>query len=117
MGLSPNVDSPVTIGMVKPVILFPLDTKKYSASERGIICHELHHIINMDVLFRFLSFMIIAMEWYNPLVYYLFKELPFRKSVPTAYFPKFGEYLYIFLFFVQFEQLYLGFCLLNIEKI
>lgn len=74
MGLSPNVDSPVTIGMVKPVILFPLDTKKYSASERGIICHELHHIINMDVLFRFLSFMIIAMEWYNPLVYYLFKE-------------------------------------------
>lgn len=44
-------------------------------------------------------------------------KLPFRKSVPTAYFPKFGEYLYIFLFFVQFEQLYLGFCLLNIEKI
>ena len=49
--------------------------------------------------------------------YLSFDLLPFRKSVPTAYFPKFGEYLYIFLFFVQFEQLYLGFCLLNIEKI
>lgn len=74
MGVSPNVDSPVTIGIVKPVILFPLDNEKYSASEKGIISHELHHIINMDGLFRFLTFVIIAMEWYNPLAYYLFKE-------------------------------------------
>ncbi|MDE7250320.1 MAG: M56 family metallopeptidase [Lachnospiraceae bacterium] len=74
MGVSPNVDSPVTIGMVTPVILFPLDNEKYSASEKGIISHELHHIIKMDSLFRFLSFVIIAMEWYNPLAYYLFKE-------------------------------------------
>lgn len=74
IGVSPNVDSPVTIGMVNPVILLPLDNEKYSASERGIICHELHHITNMDGLFRFLTFIIIAMEWYNPLTYYLFKE-------------------------------------------
>ena len=74
MGVSPNVDSPVTIGMVKPVILLPLNNEKYSASERGIISHELHHIINIDGLFRLLTFIIIAMEWYNPLTYYLFKE-------------------------------------------
>lgn len=74
MGVSPNVDSPVTVGMVKPVILLPLDNEKYSASERGIISHELHHITNMDGLFRLLTFIIIAMEWYNPLAYYLFKE-------------------------------------------
>ena len=74
MGVSPNVDSPVTIGMMKPVILFPLDNEKYSASERGIISHELNHITNMDGLFRCLTVIIIAMEWYNPLTYYLFKE-------------------------------------------
>lgn len=74
IGVSPNIDSPVTIGMVKPVILLPLDNEKYFASEKGIISHELHHITNMDGLFRFLTFMIIAMEWYNPLAYYLFKE-------------------------------------------
>lgn len=74
IGISPNVDSPVTIGMVKPVILLPMDNEKYSASEIGIIRHELHHITNIDGLFRFLTFIIIAMEWYNPLAYYLFKE-------------------------------------------
>ncbi|MDE7403864.1 MAG: hypothetical protein K2M81_02020, partial [Lachnospiraceae bacterium] len=74
IGVSPYLDSPVSVGIMKPIILLPLDNEKYSVSERGIIRHELHHIINMDGLFRMLTFMVIAMEWYNPLAYYLFRE-------------------------------------------
>ena len=74
IGVSPYIDSPVSVGIMKPIILLPLDNEKYFVSEKGIVRHELHHIINMDGLFRILTFMVIAMEWYNPLAYYLFRE-------------------------------------------
>lgn len=74
IGASPYVNSPITVGMFRPVILFPINDEKYNASIRGIIRHELKHISAMDSLFRFLSFVIVAMEWYNPLSYYLLKE-------------------------------------------
>ena len=74
IGVSPYIDSPVSVGIMKPIILLPLDNEKYFVSEKGIVRHELHHIINMDGLFRILTFMVIAMEWFNPLAYYLFRE-------------------------------------------
>lgn len=73
MGVSPYVSSPVTIGIIKPIILLPINDERYVASE-GVIHHELKHIVNADGLFRFLTFVIVAMEWYNPLAYYLVRE-------------------------------------------
>mgnify|MGYP001033621862 FL=1 len=73
IGLSPFISSPVTIGIIKPVILLPVNDERYAASE-GVIHHELKHIVNKDGLFRFLTFVIVAMEWYNPLAYYLVRE-------------------------------------------
>ncbi len=73
MGVSPYVSSPVTIGIIKPIILLPINNERYVASE-GVIHHELKHIVNADGLFRFLTFVIVAMEWYNPLAYYLVRE-------------------------------------------
>lgn len=73
IGLSPSISSPVTIGVIKPVILLPVNDERYAASE-GVIHHELKHIVNKDGIFRFLTFVIVAMEWYNPLAYYLVRE-------------------------------------------
>lgn len=73
IGVSPVISSPVAIGIIKPVILLPVNDEKYAASE-GVIHHEMKHIVNQDGLFRFLTFVIVAMEWYNPLVYYLVRE-------------------------------------------
>lgn len=73
IGISPSISSPVTIGIIKPVILLPVNDERYAASE-GVIHHELKHIVNADGLFRFLTFVIVAMEWYNPLAYYLVRE-------------------------------------------
>ena len=74
IGMSPYVSSPIAMGVLKPVILLPLNDEKYANSTKGIICHELKHIQNMDGIFRFLSYVVIAIEWYNPLAYYLFHE-------------------------------------------
>lgn len=73
IGVSLSISSPVTIGIIKPVILLPVNDERYAASE-GVIHHELKHIANKDGLFRFLTFVIVAMEWYNPLAYYLVRE-------------------------------------------
>lgn len=73
IGISPYISSPVTIGIIKPVILLPVNDERYAASE-GVIHHELNHIVNKDGLFRMLAFVIVAMEWYNPLAYYLVRE-------------------------------------------
>lgn len=73
IGVSPAISSPVTIGIIKPVILLPVNDERYAASE-GVIHHELKHIVNKDGLFHFLTFVIVAMEWYNPLAYYLVRE-------------------------------------------
>lgn len=73
IGVSPSISSPVTIGIIKPVILLPANDERYAASE-GVVHHELKHIANKDGLFRFLTFVIVAMEWYNPLAYYLVRE-------------------------------------------
>lgn len=73
IGVSPSIGSPVTVGVIRPVILLPVDDERYAASE-GVIHHELKHIVNKDGIFRFLTFVIVAMEWYNPLAYYLVRE-------------------------------------------
>ncbi len=73
IGFSPSIGSPVTVGIIKPIILLPVNDERYAASE-GVIHHELKHIVNKDGIFRFLTFVIVAMEWYNPLAYYLVRE-------------------------------------------
>lgn len=74
IGISSHVTSPTTIGIVKPIILFPVNIESYEVAMEGIIRHELTHIWNFDTLFRLLTFAIIAMQWYNPLAYYLLQE-------------------------------------------
>jgi len=74
IGISPHICAPVTIGIFKSVILLPEENDKYTASARGIIYHELQHILRMDGLFRFFTFVVVAMGWYNLLAYYLLRE-------------------------------------------
>ncbi len=74
ISVSEHVASPVTIGLLRPTIIFPANRENYEAAVEGIIQHELTHIGNLDALFRFLTFAIVAMQWYNPLAYYLLQE-------------------------------------------
>ncbi len=74
ISVSAHITSPVTIGLMKPIILIPADGGNYEAAMDGIVRHELRHIENLDILFRFLTFVVVAVQWYNPLAYYLLRE-------------------------------------------
>lgn len=74
IGFSPEVSSPITIGIIRPIIFLPICNEQYENSIEEIICHELEHIKRMDIVSRFLAFIVIVTEWFNPLVYYLFSE-------------------------------------------
>lgn len=69
-----DIFSPFTIGVLSPCIIIP-DIQLDDTQKRMILTHELMHVKNFDILFKFLALLILLLHWYNPLVYYLFREL------------------------------------------
>ena len=70
----PGLKVPLSIGVIRPVLLLP--KQRYSDEEGGFIYeHELLHIKNYDTLFKLLGVLAVGLNWYNPLVYWLVREL------------------------------------------
>ena len=68
--MSDQVTAPMTWGVFRPVILFPVGAESWPEHRRRIVlAHELAHIRRHDVLFRILSRMACAFYWINPLVW------------------------------------------------
>ena len=66
--------SPFTMGVFHPCIVitdYPLSYQEYEM----IFLHELYHIKNHDVFFKFLMLITMSINWYNPVVYYLRSEM------------------------------------------
>ncbi len=66
--------SPFTMGIFKPCIVvteYPLTHQDYEM----IFLHELYHIKNHDVFKKILVLITMAMNWYNPIVYFLRNEM------------------------------------------
>lgn len=75
MALSAGVQSPAVVGVFRQVILFPEHPGEYSRSmQDSVIAHETQHIVHRDGLFKVLSWLVLSLHWYNPLVYYLYQE-------------------------------------------
>lgn len=74
IGISPCVSSPVTVGLVRPVILLPVDYRDYENSMEEVLLHEMNHVSCMDIVERFLGFVVVVMYFFNPLVHYLLRE-------------------------------------------
>ncbi|MDO5096792.1 MAG: M56 family metallopeptidase [Peptostreptococcaceae bacterium] len=65
-----NIKSPLTYGIIKPVILLPTNIIKYSNEElEFILLHELTHIKNFDQLYKIFLILILCIHWFNPLVW------------------------------------------------
>lgn len=73
---SPFCRTPVTIGMFFSAIVFPtadtlcLDPICYTY----ILKHELLHIKSRDTLTKLLLLVVLALHWYNPICYFLYRE-------------------------------------------
>ncbi len=65
---SVQVDSPLTIGMLKPIIIVPLASINYLSTEQmeAVLLHELSHIKRADYFINLLLVLIETILFFNP---------------------------------------------------
>lgn len=65
-----DIDSPFVVGIFSPKIFFPInmddDEREY------VLNHEWTHIKNKDGLTKLLSYIVLSIHWFNPLVWLAF---------------------------------------------
>ena len=65
------VDSPFVIGMVKPSIYLPAGLTEHE--KEYLVMHEKMHIRRKDTWFKALAILILAVHWFNPLVWIAYR--------------------------------------------
>lgn len=65
--------TPCTFGFLQPVIIIP--QKMEQKKEDYVIKHETVHVRSCDSLFRFLSVLILGLNFYNPFAWFLVREI------------------------------------------
>jgi beta-lactamase regulating signal transducer with metallopeptidase domain len=75
--LSDLVNSPVTIGYFKPIILLPVAALNHLSTQQveAILLHELSHIRRSDYLVNFLISIISTFLYFNPFVKQFMKDI------------------------------------------
>jgi HEAT repeat protein len=65
-----SLNVPVTFGVVFPVVLLPADAHLWPMDRRRIVLlHEVAHVKRMDAFTQVLSQFVLAILWFNPLVW------------------------------------------------
>lgn len=64
-----------TLGVIRPVIFLQ---KEYAEGELyWILKHEMMHIVSMDLLVKLLAEFVCCLHWFNPLVYFLERQVKY----------------------------------------
>ena len=71
---SNELPSPISWGVVRPVILLNTEAAQSHDEAEAIITHELAHVANLDWAKLLLSRVAVAIFWFNPLVWLLARE-------------------------------------------
>ena len=67
------ISSPLTYGIIKPVILLPSDMDLNSTKQLDyIFMHEYLHIRRCDFLLKFFTVIAVMVHWFNPFVWAMF---------------------------------------------
>lgn len=67
---SDRIDTPLTYGVVRPVILLPGDLDQSGADRvEWVLEHELVHIERLDGLFKLVLVLAACVHWFNPLAW------------------------------------------------
>ncbi len=64
---SAKINSPFVFGIIRPKIYIPADLD--SKEINYIVYHEKHHIKRLDHITRLVSYFVLAIHWFNPLVW------------------------------------------------
>jgi len=71
-----RVAVPMTWGVVRPVVLFPEDSRDWDEGRRSAaLFHELSHVKRADFAVMLLVRLSLALFWFNPLVWAVFRRL------------------------------------------
>jgi len=70
------VSVPMTLGVRRPVILFPAEWRAWAASElEAVLVHEASHVARRDALVQRLALIHRALFWFSPLAWWLDRHL------------------------------------------
>ncbi|WP_078393483.1 M56 family metallopeptidase [Shouchella patagoniensis] len=73
ISVSDRITTPLTYKLFKPVIIFPKSTDwSDEKSIQFVLAHEYVHIKRMDVLWKGILTVILALHWFNPLVWVMY---------------------------------------------
>jgi uncharacterized protein (TIGR03435 family) len=73
---SDRISSPVTLGVVRPVVVLPADWCEWSEAKlAAVLAHERSHIRRHDPAVQLLSAIHRALLWYGPLSWYLDRQI------------------------------------------
>ncbi|MBI1325084.1 hypothetical protein GC170_18115 [bacterium] len=77
LALSGDLHSPVAFGILRPIILIPMEMAKTTddSNLRQILVHEVAHLARRDPLVGLLQQLVVAIYWPNPLVHMMSREL------------------------------------------
>jgi len=75
--ISPDVASPAVTGLVRPALLLPAGFPDgFSGVEaRLILLHEFTHLKRLDLPLNWLMFVLQALHWFNPLLWFAFARM------------------------------------------
>ncbi len=65
---SPQISGPVTMGLLKPFVVLPVEERKVGDTAL-IFHHELLHVKRKDLWYKWLWQLILCIHWFNPVVY------------------------------------------------
>jgi bla regulator protein blaR1 len=73
---SSAVAAPVTLGIVRPLLLLPADWREWEAQKlRAVLAHELSHVARRDALTQMLAALHRCIFWFSPLGWWLERHL------------------------------------------
>jgi bla regulator protein blaR1 len=74
--LHESVAGPMTCGVFRPAILFPIQAEKWTETDLNrAIAHELEHVRRADWLTHCLARVVCAAYWFHPLVWIAWRQL------------------------------------------
>ena len=66
------VQSPLTYGLLRPVILLPAKRNMTDDELHLILLHEWNHICHLDVLWQWMLVLLCSVHWFNPAVWVMY---------------------------------------------
>jgi beta-lactamase regulating signal transducer with metallopeptidase domain len=74
--------APMLVGMARPILLLPRHMRDFDpAQQRLVVEHELTHLARRDPLWMHASFLLQALQWFNPTVSSLGKRMAWAQEL------------------------------------